>query len=306
MPLMSSPMHPGTQRSWCVHAEPSVFEPNPVSQDFQMIPRKLQIDFSGVPMQWTRIPEYAAIQNAGSPIATQSEIFVNAVMAKFRNQIPPDKKDLLEAIDIFVRQETNHCFLHADFNKEMYARGYEAIKPHEARMRDYYRRLLKEKSLAFNLAYCAGFENIALFSSKFTFTGAPDLFEGGDQRMVDLYTWHLAEEFEHRTVAHAAFAAISGNYFLRIYGALVAFRSLNAFQKNILEIILRIDRRDMAPQEIKDSKRRLKKLHRRMAFYVLPRLIQILRPFYDPVKHEMPASVQSSLLKYQQMAEAAA
>lgn len=271
-----------------------------------MIPRKLQIDFSGVPMQWTRIPEYAAIQNAGSPIATQSEIFVNAVMAKFRARIPADRPDLLEEVDIFVKQETNHCFLHADFNKEMYARGYEDIRPHEGKMRDYYRRLLKEKSLEFNLAYCAGFENIALFSSKFAFVGAPDLFEGGDQRMVDLFKWHLAEEFEHRTVAHAAFAAISGNYFLRIYGALVAFRSLNKFQKDILDTILHIDRQKMTPAEVKASKRRLKQLHRRMALYVVPRLVQILKPYYDPAGHEMPESVQSSLLKYEEMAGAAA
>ena len=270
-----------------------------------MIPRKIKIDFSGVPMQWTRIPEYAAIQNAGSPIATQSEIFVNAVMAKFRNRIPADNPKLQEEVDIFVRQETNHCFLHADFNKEMYARGYADIKPHEGRMRDYYRRLLKEKSLEFNLAYCAGFENIALFSSKFAFIAAPDLFEGGDQRMVDLYKWHLAEEFEHRTVAHAAFAGISGNYFLRIYGALVAFRSLNGFQKAILNTILRVDRQTMSPQEVKASKRRLNKLHRRMALYVLPRLIQILKPYYDPEKHEMPDDVRSSLDRYQLMAEVA-
>jgi predicted metal-dependent hydrolase len=270
-----------------------------------MIPRKIKIDFSGVPMQWTRIPEYAAIQNAGSPIATQSEIFVNAVMAKFRDRIPADNPKLREEVDIFVRQETNHCFLHADFNKEMYARGYADIKPYETRMRDYYRRLLKEKSLEFNLAYCAGFENIALFSSKFAFIAAPDLFEGGDQRMVDLYKWHLAEEFEHRTVAHAAFAAISGNYFLRIYGALVAFRSLNAFQKAILNTILRVDRQNMPAQEVKASKRRLNKLHRRMAFYVLPRLIQILKPYYDPEKHEMPDDVRSALDTYQLMAEAA-
>lgn len=271
-----------------------------------MIPRKISIDFSGVPMQWTRIPEYAAIQNAGSPIATQSEIFVNAVMAKFRQKIPADNAALREEIDIFVRQETNHCLLHNDFNKELYARGYDAIKPEETKMRDYYRGLLKEKSLEFNLAYCAGFENIALFSSKFAFMCAPDLFEGGDQRMVDLFYWHLAEEFEHRTVAHAAFAAASGNYFLRIYGAFVAFRSLNLFQKSILDIILRVDRQNMSAQEAKASERRLKKLHRRMAFYVVPRLIQILRPYYDPAKHDMPAEVRASLQKYQTMAEATA
>lgn len=271
-----------------------------------MIPRKLAIDFSGVPMQWTRVPEYAAMQNAGSPIATQSEIFVNAVMAKFRNQMPADDAGFREEIDIFVRQETNHCYLHADFNKEMYARGYEAVRPYEGIMRDYYRRLLKEKSLAFNLAYCAGFENITLFSAKFAFLCAPDLFEGGDERMVDLFTWHLAEEFEHRTIAHAAFAALSGNYFLRIYGALVAFRSLNKFQNDILKTVLEVDRRHMTAAEVRASKRRLNAIRRRMARFVLPRLFQILRPYYDPAKHEMPPVIQSALLKYEHMAEAVA
>ena len=270
-----------------------------------MIPRKLKIDFSGVPMQWTRIPEYAAVQNAGSPIATQSEIFVNAVMAKFRNTLPAEKTQLRDEIDIFVRQETNHCFLHADFNKEMYARGYAAAKDCEVQMRDYYRCLLKEKSLAFNLAYCAGFENIALFSAKFAFICAPDLFEGGDERMVDLFKWHLAEEFEHRCVAHAAFAACSGNYFLRVYGALVAFRSLNKFQKDILDIVLRADRQAMTPEEAKESERRLKKIHRRMGFYVLPRLLQILRPYYDPARHEATPEIEAALLKYEAMSEPA-
>jgi predicted metal-dependent hydrolase len=271
-----------------------------------MIPRKLKIDFAGVPMHWTRIPEFAAMQNAGSPIATQSEIFVNAVMAKLRGLLPDDQAELRDEIDIFVRQETNHCYLHADFNKEMYARGYGAVRELEARMRDYYRRLLKERSLAFNLAYCAGFENIALFSAKFAFIAAPDLFEGGDQRMVDLFKWHLAEEFEHRCVAHAAFAAHSGNYFLRIRGALEAFRSLNRFQSDILNVILEVDRQNLTPAQVKESKRRLKQLQRRLALYVLPRLVQILRPYYDPAKHEMTPDIRSALHKYEAMAEAAA
>ena len=124
--------------------------------------------------------------------------------------------------------------------------------------------------------------------------------------MVDLFTWHLAEEFEHRTIAHAAFAALSGNYFLRIYGALVAFRSLNKFQNDILKTVLEVDRRHMTAAEVRASKRRLNAIRRRMARFVLPRLFQILRPYYDPAKHEMPPVIQSALLKYEHMAEAVA
>ncbi|MEC3909391.1 metal-dependent hydrolase [Sphingobium sp. CR2-8] len=269
-----------------------------------MIPRKISINFSDVPLHWTRIPEFATMQNAGSPIASQSEIFVNGMMAKAKKYIAPEKTGLLEEMRIFVEQESNHCNLHASFNRELYARGYHAVREYEARMRIFYKNMLKDRSVQFCAAYCAGFENIALFSSKFAFEHAPDLFEGGDQRMVDLYKWHLAEEFEHRTVAHAVFKEVSGNYFMRLYGTFVAFRSLNKFQKDIYEIITKIDYQSISKEEIEQSKKREKRLKKRMAFYIIPRMLKIVLPYYNPENHSIPQSVQESLDYYEKMAAA--
>lgn len=266
-----------------------------------MIPRKLVVDFEDVPLVWSTIPEFAVDLNSGSPVASQSEPYLNTVMSRCR-ATGKLSDALAKDVDLFVRQETNHFTVHNRFNAEMYRRGYKDVRAIEMQLRDDFRSMLAKKSLKFNAAYCAGFENLALFLCKFVFSKAQGYFEGGDQRMVDLYLWHHAEEFEHRSVAHDVFAAVSGNYFRRAWGALYSFFHLAKYKGKMKAEMLRVERQKMSKEEYAQSVKRQRKLDLELALFLLPRMLVVLVPFYDPARTAVPRVVQDALDRYEAVA----
>lgn len=263
-----------------------------------MIPRRPNLDFRSIPIRWAKNEEFSVDLNAGSPIASQSEPYLNTVMGKMRASLPADRLELRRDIEVFIKQETNHYKVHNDFNRHLYESGYEKIRAIEMELRDDFRRLLKEKSLTFNAAYCAGFENLALFLCKYIFFKAQSYFEGGHPVMVDLFMWHYAEEFEHRTVAHDAYAAMYGNYFHRVHGAIYSFFHLAGYKSRIRKAILEIDRATMTAEEAEASRRRITELDRKLSLYVLPRMLAVLIPYYNPRRTKLPRIVQEALDKY--------
>jgi predicted metal-dependent hydrolase len=202
-------------------------------------------------------------------------------------------------IDIFIKQESNHYRLHNRFNEFLYSAGYHKAAEIETTLGEDYRMFLRRRSLKFNAAYCAGFENLSLFIAKFLFDEADEFFAGGVSRVVDLFRWHYAEEYEHRTVCHAAFAAISGNYFLRVYGAVFALIHLTKYKKMLEAVVLGHDRRDRNEFDRHASVKRENAFSKRMSRYTLPRMLQILLPFYDPNKQKPGRGMEQALSHYQ-------
>ena len=167
-----------------------------------MKPRHLRIDFAGMPLAWSPNAEFAAITNSGSPLTSAVEPYLNIVMSRVRDALPDSRAELKQQIDIFIRQEAYHYRLHDSFNRELYAAGYPGLKELADQLRADLKEMLEQRSLVWNLAYCTAFENLATFMAKFWFGMADDLLEGADPRGVALWKWHMAEEFEHRTVCH--------------------------------------------------------------------------------------------------------
>src|SRR4029077_10096851 len=92
---------------------------------------------------------------------------------------------------------------------------------------------------------------------------ADDLFVGADPRGVALMKWHMAEEFEHRTVCHSALTALSGNYFVRVRGLISMMRHLTPYKKKAIAIVLGQERATMSPAELAASVAREKAFNRR-------------------------------------------
>ena len=79
--------------------------------------------------------------------------------------------------------------------------------------------MLRQRSLAQYAAYCEGFECLGIIQTEFFFfERIPDPLAGADARLVKLWGWHLAEEFEHRTVCFDVHYALGGGYFARRRG----------------------------------------------------------------------------------------
>jgi len=266
-----------------------------------MIPRRMRIDFKGAPLHWSKVPEFATTMNASSPIASAFEPYLNKVMATVRDTLPAGKEAVRRDIDLFIAQEGHHYRLHNIFNKELYA-AYPKLKQFEIELAGAHKQQLVSRSLKFNQAYCVGFENLACYMAKFTFAKARPYYEDSDRRVSTLFLWHNAEEFEHRGACNNALKAISGNYFLRIYGFLASMRRIMSYHKKMGHYMLEVDRATLTPEQRAASIRAEKEYNRRFARYVFPRMLQIFLPFYNPEKQTAPRSLHEALKDYEQLA----
>ncbi len=267
-----------------------------------MTPRHLRIDFSGLRLDWSPQAEFAAILNSGSPLTSAVEPYLNMVMMRARDALGEDHAALRRQIDLFVRQEAYHYRLHDGFNRELYAAGYADLKALADRLKAELRIMLDERPLAWNLAYCTGFENMATFMAKFVFGPADDLFDGADPRAAALWKWHMAEEFEHRSACHDVLTAIAPGYRVRIGGFVAAMRHLFPYNRAATAIVLAQDRAGMTPEERRRSIAREKAYQRRFGLFMLRRMTAILKPGYDPADHVAPPGLDAALEAYGEIA----
>ena len=267
----------------------------------ELIVRRLQIDFGETPVRWARDDNFSAIVNSGSPIASAFEVYLNKVMARVRKSLPASEAGVRKTIDDFIAQESNHSRVHFAYNKLLFAR-YPKLAELEQAMAEDFRRQLRDKPLAFNMAYCAGFENLACFMAKFTYARLLPRYEGGDRRVSSLFLWHNAEEYEHRSACSSALAAMTNSYPLRISGFIAFMRHALAYHQRSAAIIFEVDREAMSASEKAESIRYEKAYNREFSRYVFPRMARIFLPFYDPAKLAAPTALTAALKDFEGLA----
>lgn len=263
--------------------------------------RKPQLRFEEADIIWEENPEVSLEWNAMSYSAPVVEPWLNKVMMRARALIRDDRPDLKDDIDNFVRQESTHYRMHEAFNEYTAKAGYIMPDGLEERQKAEFRQLLKTKSIRFLVAYCAGFENTTLYSSQFLYEEAGDLFKAGDNGIGDLWLWHFAEEYEHRSVCHDVFAHISGNYFIRVYGLLYSLWHLDRCVQERVNALQEIRRKGMSEEERAASVKRQKAYRWRFAKFFLPRILKILVPFYTPGKIQPSPGLLDALDHYEKL-----
>ncbi|MET0282825.1 MAG: metal-dependent hydrolase [Polyangiales bacterium] len=120
---------------------------------------------------------------------------------------------LLEEISEFCKQEGHHTAQHLKFDKLNEQMGIDVAGcrgRYEFILR-WARRTLDAKEML--AATCA----LEHFTSGFAdlFFRTPELSEGADPRVVALWSWHAAEEAEHRATCFDLYQACGGGYFQR-------------------------------------------------------------------------------------------
>ncbi len=71
------------------------------------------------------------------------------------------------------------------------------------------------------LSVAAATEHLNSTLSEY-FLKNPRLFSDCPPHLTAIYSWHFAEEIEHKEVVYDVFTHVSGSYFLRLLGALIA------------------------------------------------------------------------------------
>lgn len=263
--------------------------------------RSPAIDFANVRPDWAPNREFAQYYNAASTVPAHIEPFLVKVMMRARDELAsrPGQQRLLEEVDIFIKQEVQHCKRHLAFNQRLYDSGYAGMCKLEATYEADYRRWLKDKPLRFLLAYSEGFEAMGSSSAEVFFTDLDDYLEGADESAVTLWKWHLAEEFEHRSVCYDVYKALYGHglrgYLYRLYGFIYAIAHIGRHVKRINAYLLGQDRRNLSEADHAASVERERVVKRHLARASLPRLLKVSSPLYDPALKKAPAGMAQYL-----------
>ena len=249
--------------------------------------RKPKIDFVHAAAHWAPNREFAQSQNAASLMPVHVEPYLIKVMIRAKELLGPEHSALKVDIDDFIRQETQHYKVHQQFNKSLYAAGYDRLLEFERELSNDYKRFLSERSLRFNCAYSEGFETLGPPNARAYFERYGDLLEGADQRAVDLWKWHMLEEFEHRDVVFRVYRALFGqrrliSYFYRVYGLISAMRHLGAWGNRVTAYLIERDRQGLGSEELRLSKARERHYKRAILRRYLPQLLRAFNPAYDP------------------------
>jgi uncharacterized protein len=256
-------------------------------------------DFSGLRAHWSPHHEFAQIHNSASTVPAYVEPYLLKVMRMAKDKIDPAQTALHEKLDIFIKQEMQHCKLHMAFNKAIRADGYEGMVEFEKQYEAVYERYLKTKSLRFNLAYSEGFEAMSAIAVTNFFEEFDDFMEGADPRAVALWKWHLAEEYEHREVAFDVYHALYGNglfaYLYRLYGFYCAITHIRGHGQRVSEYLLTKDREGMNESEVAASRARAQEVNTRTSKRAREHLKAIVSWSYNPAKRPTPRGLQAYL-----------
>jgi uncharacterized protein len=257
-------------------------------------------DFSGLRAHWSPHREFAQMYNAASTVPAYIEPYLLKVMRLAKNKIDPANTALHRKLDIFIKQEMQHCKLHLSFNKAIRADGYEGMLALEKQYEADYDRFLKTKSLRFNLAYSEGFEAMSAIAVTNFFEEYDDFLVGADLRAVNIWKWHLAEEYEHREVAHEVYHALYGHnrlsaWVYRLYGFIFAIRHIRTHTARVTDYLLEIDRAKMTDEERAASIARQKAVEAATSKRAKEHLKAIFAFNYDPAKRPAPRGVQELL-----------
>jgi predicted metal-dependent hydrolase len=165
---------------------------------------------------WTPLyPEFACAANSVSALMPYMEpYFVRSVAAA----LPRLDDDLAPVARSYLGQEMSHQRHHRHFNRFLVAR-YPRLETVTGWADRTYRWLERTRSTELNVAFAATSETIAYTAARWA-AGHRHLFQQADPQVAALFLWHLAEEVEHKSVAHDVYVAIGGSR-RRYLGAMI-------------------------------------------------------------------------------------
>ena len=242
-----------------------------------IIPREFSFDFPDDldPVWVPGNPVRSHMFNGISVTMPYLEPFLMRSMSASKSKI--SEPELLEDVQGFVAQEGHHYKCHRRLNDLLMANGHPQFEKIENQLAEYYKKFSK-KSLATRLAYFAGFEAMSNGFTTWLIRKRWKLFEGASPHITSFWIMHMIEETEHKTVAHDAYMAVSGAYFMRAIGV---FRGtlhvLGAGLKGMFSA-LKADKILFKPRTLISLIRELSSF----VYHVGPFLFRATLPGYDP------------------------
>jgi predicted metal-dependent hydrolase len=201
----------------------------------------------------------------------------------------------------FCAQEANHSRQHVHYCR--------ALRPRYPRLADYEKAIRlslvesrQKDSLAWRLAYTAGYEAITAQLSRWMLAKNEYFFEGADPAFASLMTWHAVEEIEHRHVAHEVLRAVDASYGLRVRAFFAALRKTKNEVLPVVTYMLDVDGYGARL----DSRARRLALRAELGVQLGAAMVRYLAPGYHPSKIAEPKGASAWRLDYAKGAAAPA
>ncbi len=187
--------------------------------------RRIRLDWcEDTRARWQPLkPEFAAAVNALSLGMPSGEPYVMRGVRDAAAHV--DDPELAAQVSSYLAQEGEHTRQHRAFNEILIAQ-HPTLRFVERWLESSYGFLQKRMSRKFALAYAAGFEATAFAAARWMDRRRRELFTGADTAASTLILWHLAEEVEHKSVAHDVWAAVDGNRLRYVAAMSVCFAML--------------------------------------------------------------------------------
>lgn len=250
-----------------------------------IVVRQMEFDFPSEldPVVVEGNPEQSYLLVGLSLLLPYLEPYLMRTMKEARKEIRDPK--LRDDLERFSAQEGQHYQQHIRLNKALRLDAFPKLPALEEQLAADYKRFSREKSLRFNLAYAEGFEALTTATARFTFEKGPD--PGTHPAVAALFSWHLVEELEHRTVAFDVYDHIYGDYLYRLTAGLYAQWHMASFIRRVSQHMLEADpaaveRAGGAAGREQRKRRDLPELRRGL----LPKLLRTYSPRYRP--HDIP------------------
>jgi predicted metal-dependent hydrolase len=253
--------------------------------------RKLNIDLSrGFARHWMGGDVYrTAFMNALSmsfPLGEQ--MFIDSVRA-----VPADTiadPALRAEVKDFIGQEASHRFVHQQYNAELARQGYDYTLEPRTRERV---ELIGKLPVRDRLAITCALEHYTAMLADFVLRH-PGWLEQATPEMRTLWSWHAAEESEHKAVAFDVYRAAGGSWGKRVLWYLHV--SLIFWRDTSLQTIHNL-KRDRALWRWPTWRSGIKAWFGRqgLAWHLLRPGLDYLSPRFHPWQHDNRALLQTWL-----------
>ena len=253
--------------------------------------RTPSFDFSDTAAIWApQNPGFAHKYDGASLLLPYLEPYLIRIMREAQAELAAQGRcpDVLaEQVRIFNQQEGQHYQLHNAYNDYL-KRHYSGLERFEQEIKADFERMYREQSLEWNLAYSVGFETIGPIQTPLWFGVASSERQGADPAVDALWSWHLAEEFEHRSVAFDLYQQLYGSWRQRLQLFFYQTRHLEQFTDRVALYMLKQDAAK-GRLELKPAIEQARNFRRRFARHALPRMLAVIMPWHNPARATMPA-----------------
>ncbi|MCU0774864.1 MAG: metal-dependent hydrolase [Ideonella sp.] len=197
--------------------------------------RRLQVDLdTPLPRHWCGDAFRTAFFNALSmSFPAGEQLFIDTVRQGLAELAPSERERFAAEVQAFVGQEATHRHVHQRFNAHLAAQGL--VNTWERRILAR-RRQVDALEVRNRVAVTAATEHLTAVLAEILL-GHPELLEDAPERLRTLWSWHSAEETEHRSTAFDLYGALGGGTRWRV---------------GIFNVVLRLFLVDLARQTLRN------------------------------------------------------